>query len=112
MKKRITDKLWVNGLWPRLLFSSTCFRTINAGDTTGSFVNVLGGDPWYNASIHGNNEYFSDFDYYSSKITAGVDFRANNIESFENVEKNSTDFYASVRSLYLQDRAKNKINKC
>ena len=36
------------------------------------------------------------------------DFRANNIESFENLEKNSIDFYASVRSLYLQDR-ENKI---
>ena len=28
-------------------------------DTAGSFVNVLGGDPWYNASAHGNNEFLS-----------------------------------------------------
>jgi phospholipid-binding lipoprotein MlaA len=35
---------------------------------------------------------------------AGIDFRAKNIESLENLEKNSMDFYASVRSLYLQDR--------
>jgi phospholipid-binding lipoprotein MlaA len=34
----------------------------------------------------------------------GIDFRAKNIESFENLEQNSMDFYASVRSLYLQDR--------
>jgi phospholipid-binding lipoprotein MlaA len=34
----------------------------------------------------------------------GIDFRAKNIDSFENLEKNSMDFYASVRSLYLQDR--------
>ena len=27
-----------------------------------------------------------------------------NIESFDNLEKNSIDFYASVKSLYLQDR--------
>ena len=32
----------------------------------------------------------------------------NNIESFDNLEKNSLDFYASVKSLYLQDR-ENKI---
>jgi len=36
------------------------------------------------------------------------DFRANNIESLDNLETNSIDFYASVRSLYLQDR-ENKI---
>ena len=39
---------------------------------------------------------------------SGIDFRADNIESFENLEKNSIDFYASVRSLYTQDR-ENKI---
>ena len=39
---------------------------------------------------------------------SGVEFRANNIESIENLEENSIDFYASVRSLYLQDR-ENKI---
>ena len=26
-------------------------------DTVGSFLNVMGGDPWYNASVNGNNEY-------------------------------------------------------
>ena len=77
-------------------------------DTAGSFANVLGGDPWYNASVHGNNEYLSEGLYIASKALSGIDFRANNIESFDNLEKNSIDFYASVRSLYLQDR-QNKI---
>ena len=77
-------------------------------DTAGSFVNVMGGDPWYNASIHGNNEFLSEGLYISSKALSGIDFRANNIESFENLETNSIDFYASIRSLYLQDR-ENKI---
>ena len=77
-------------------------------DTAGSFTNVLGGDPWYNASIHGNNEFLSERIYIISKALSGVDFRANNIESFENLEKNSIDFYASVRSLYTQDR-ENKV---
>jgi phospholipid-binding lipoprotein MlaA len=77
-------------------------------DTVGSFANILGGDPWYNASMHGNNEFLSEGAYIASKALSGVSFRADNIESFENLEKNSIDFYASLRSLYLQDR-ENKI---
>ena len=73
-------------------------------DTAGSFINIMGGDPWYNASVNGNNEYLSDSTYAASRIMAGIDFRAKNIESLENLEKNSMDFYASMRSLYLQDR--------
>ena len=80
-------------------------------DTAGSFINILGGDPWYNASTHGNNEYLSDTDYMTTKILTGVNFRAKNIESIENLEKNSMDFYASVRSLYLQDRQRKIANK-
>ena len=77
-------------------------------DTAGSFANVVGGDPWYNASVHGNNEFLSERLYIGSKALSGIDFRSDNLESFDNLEKNSVDFYASVRSLYLQDR-ENKI---
>ena len=80
----------------------------NLRDTAGSFANVLGGDPWYNMSAHGNNEFLSEQLYLTSKALSGIDFRADNIESFENLEKNSIDFYASVKSLYTQDR-ENKI---
>ncbi len=52
--------------------------------------------------------FLSEGLYISSKALSGIDFRANNIESFENLETNSIDFYASLRSLYLQDR-ENKI---
>ena len=55
-------------------------------DTTGSFANVMGGDPWYNASVHGNNEFLSEGTYIASKAISGIEFRANNIESFENLE--------------------------
>ena len=79
-------------------------------DTVGSFVNVLGGDPYYNASTHGNNEYLSDSVYMTTKVLTGIDFRAKNLESIDNLEKNSLDFYASVRSLYLQDRQQKIIN--
>ena len=73
-------------------------------DTAGSFVNVFGGDPWYNASVNGNNEFLDESVFLASKVLNGVEFRANNIESFDNLEKNSMDFYASLKSLYLQDR--------
>ena len=77
-------------------------------DTAGSFANVLGGDSWYNASIHGNNQFLSEGVYITSKALSGINFRSENLESFDNLETNSIDFYASLRSLYLQDR-ENKI---
>ena len=46
----------------------------------------------------------------ASRVTSGVDFRAKNIDSIENLEKNSIDFYASVKSLYLQDRQQKILN--
>ena len=80
-------------------------------DTAGSFINILGGDPYYNASTHGNNEFLSKSDYIATKVLTGVDFRAKNLETIDNLEKNSLDFYASVRSLYLQDRQKKILNR-
>ena len=79
-------------------------------DTVGSFLNVLGGDPYYNVSTHGNNEFLTKEVYMTTKIISGVDFRAKNLESIDNLEKNSMDFYASVRSLYLQDRQQKITN--
>ena len=79
-------------------------------DTIGSSVSFLGGDPWYNVTVKNDTQYFRDADYYSTKITSGVDFRAKNYNSIENLEKNSIDFYASVKSLYLQDRQQKILN--
>ncbi len=79
-------------------------------DTTGSLVNYIGGDAWYNITVRNDTRYVSDFDYYASVATNGIDFRAKNLESFQNLEENSLDFYASVKSLYLQDRKKKISN--
>ena len=79
-------------------------------DTVGSLANLMGGDAWYNVTVANDTQHFSDFDYYATRAGAGIDFRAKNIESFDNLEKNSIDFYASIRSLYLQDRAKKIAN--
>ena len=80
-------------------------------DTAGSFINVLGGDPYYNISTHGNNEYLDKSDYMLTKTLTGIDFRAKNLETIDNLEKNSMDFYASVKSLYIQDRQRKIRNK-
>ena len=74
------------------------------------FTNFVGGDAWYNVTVKNDTQYFSDFDYYSSKVTAGVDFRAKNYETIENLKKILLDFYASVKSLYLQDRQQKILN--
>ena len=79
-------------------------------DTTASFANFIGGDAWYNVTVNNDTQHFSDFDYYASRVTSGIDFRAKNYDAIDNLEKNSIDFYASVKSLYLQDRQQKILN--
>ena len=79
-------------------------------DTVSSTANFFGGDAWYNVTVRNDTHYFRDIDYYSSKISSGVDFRAKNYDSIENLKDNSIDFYASVKSLYLQDRQQKIAN--
>jgi len=81
-----------------------------ARDTISSGFNWIGGDAWYNMTVKNDTQYFSDVDYYSSKITEGVNFRAKNYDDIESLKDNSLDFYASVKSLYLQDRQQKILN--
>jgi len=73
-------------------------------DSIGSLANVVGGDAWYNVTVANDTQYFNEADYYFSRVLSGVDFRAKNLESFDSLENTSIDLYASIRSLYLQDR--------
>ena len=73
-------------------------------DSLGSMINFSGGDAWYNVTVKNDTQYLKESDYYFSKLSEGIDFRAKNLESFDSLEKSSVDFYATVRSLYLQDR--------
>ncbi len=57
--------------------------------------------------VVGNGNY-SEHNYYYYRGTDAVDFRAKNIESWDSLEENSIDLYASLKSLYLQNR-KQKI---
>ena len=52
----------------------------------------------------------NSLDYYSVKGTGAIDFRADNITNFDNLEKNSIDLYSSLKSIYLQDRENKVIN--
>ena len=80
-------------------------------DAIASIANFVGGDAWYNVTVKNDTQNFNDIDYYSSKATSGVDFRAKNYDPIENLQENSLDFYASVKSLYLQDRQQKIANK-
>ncbi len=79
-------------------------------DATASIVNLMGGDAWYNVTVQNDTQHFSDVDYYASRLTSGIDFRAKNYDAIDNLEQNSIDFYASVKSLYLQDRQQKILN--
>ena len=54
-----------------------------ARDFAGTLTGVIGGDPWYNITVKNDTQYFADWDYWSSKGTGAVDFRAKNIESID-----------------------------
>ena len=74
-------------------------------------------DPVYhvthNSEIHnglvGNSNY-SEHNYYYYRGAGAVDFRAKNIESWHSLEENSIDLYASLKSLYLQNRKQQIAN--
>ncbi len=109
-KEDYGQSLAVAGVGPGCYLVLPVLGPSTARDTVSSFANFVGGDAWYNVTVRNDTQYFSDFDFYASKATAGVDFRAKNFDSIENLEKNSLDFYASVKSLYLQDRQQKILN--
>ena len=84
-----------------------------ARDFVGTVANIWG-DPWYSMTVSDDpmmaKGMFKESDYYVSKGTSAVDFRAKNIESFDSLEKNSIDLYASIKSLYIQNRNKKISN--
>jgi len=109
-KEDYGQSLAVAGVGPGCYLVLPVLGPSTARDTISSISTFVGGDAWYNVSVKNDTQYFSDFDYYSSKATSGVDFRAKNYDSIQNLEKNSLDFYASVKSLYLQDRQQKILN--
>ena len=87
--------------------------------TTRDAVGLIGNvfiDPVYHLTHNSEtdivvgNENLSEHNYYYYRGTDAVDFRSKNIESFDSLEKNSIDFYASLKSLYLQNRQQRILN--
>jgi phospholipid-binding lipoprotein MlaA len=75
-------------------------------DAVGKIANTLL-DPFYMVTVGKKtvlDNNFGDSTYYLEKGFDTVDFRAQNLNNFDNLEKNSIDLYASVKSLYLQRR--------
>ncbi len=110
VKEDYGQSLAVAGVGPGCYLVLPVLGPSTARDTFSSIANFVGGDPWYNVTVRNDTQYFTDFDFYASKATSGIDFRAKNYDSIENLEKNSLDFYASVKSLYLQDRQQKILN--
>ena len=102
--------LAVNGVGPGCYLVLPVLGPRTARDTIASGINFLGGDAWYNVTVKNDTHHFSDFDYWASKGTSGIDFRAKNYDAIENLKENSLDFYASVKSVYLQDRQQKILN--
>ena len=109
-KEDYGQSLAMEGVGPGCYVVLPILGPSTARDTLASVTNFIGGDAWYNVTVKNDTHYFDDIDYYSSKITGGVDFRAKNFDAIDNLEKNSLDFYASVKSLYLQDRQQKILN--
>ena len=110
VKEDYGQSLASHGVGPGCYLVLPVLGPSTARDTIAGLSNFVGGDAWYNVTVRNDTHYFRDIDYYASKATAGVDFRAKNFDSIENLEKNSLDFYASVKSLYLQDRQQRILN--
>ena len=110
VKEDYGQSLATHGVGPGCYLVLPVLGPTTARDTLASLTNFIGGDAWYNVTVRNDTHYFRDIDYYASRVTAGVDFRAKNFDSIENLQKNSLDFYASVKSLYLQDRQQRILN--
>jgi phospholipid-binding lipoprotein MlaA len=109
-KEDFGQTLGVWGLNSGCYFVLPILGPTTSRDAIGLVGNVLV-DPVYQIThnteisngVVGNGNY-SEHNYYYYRGTGAVDFRAKNIESFDSVEKNSIDLYASLKSLYLQNR--------
>ena len=78
---------------------------LNLEDTQ-VIINVQGDEPFVNPTDI-NNLYRLTVNKNSNMTTLFTDL---NFEDINNLEENSIDFYASVKSLYLQDRRKRILN--
>jgi len=92
--------------------SSGCYLVLpilgpsTARDAVGLVGNMIL-DPVYQITHNTEvaNRSYSEHNFWYYRGAGSVDFRAKNIESFDSLEENSIDLYASLKSLYLQNRS-------
>ena len=107
--------LGVWGTGPGCYFVLPVLGPTTTRDAAGLIGNVFI-DPFYHLTHNSEtdiiigNENLSEHNYYYYRGTDAIDFRSKNIESFDSLEKNSIDFYASLKSLYLQNRQQRILN--
>ena len=110
-KEDVGQTLGVYGVGPGCYFVLPILGPTTARDSIGmladSFVDPFAHITWRENELLGVSG--QKLDYIAVKGTTAVDFRADNDQNFESLEKNSIDLYASFKSLYLQNR-ENKIN--
>ena len=110
-KEDVGQTLATYGIDPGCYFVLPILGPTTARDAVGLLVDTYI-DPFAHITIR-EKELFgvsgNSLDYYSVRGTSAVDFRSENLTSFESLEKNSIDLYSSLKSVYLQNR-ENKIN--
>ena len=109
-KEDVGQTLGAYGVGPGCYFVLPVLGPSTARDSFGLLADTFV-DPFAHVTIR-ENEILgvsgNDIDYFSVKGVTAVDFRADNNQNFESLEKNSIDLYSSLKSVYLQDR-ENKI---
>ncbi len=109
-KEDVGQTLATYGIGSGCYFVLPIFGPTTVRDSVGLIADTFV-DPFAHITIR-EKEIFgisgNDLDYYSVKGTTAIDFRSDNLSSFNSLEKNSIDLYASYKSLYLQNR-ENKI---
>ena len=109
-KEDVGQTLGTYGVGPGCYFVLPVLGPTTVRDSIGMFADSFV-DPFAHITIR-EKELFStsgtSLDYFTIKGTSAIDFRADNDASFNSLEKNSIDYYSSLKSIYLQDR-ENKI---
>lgn len=110
-KEDVGQTLATYGVGPGCYFVLPVLGPTTARDSLGMLADSFV-DPFAHVTIREKELLGASgnvLDYYSVKGADAVNFRANNINNFNSIEKNSLDLYSSFKSIYLQDR-ENKIN--
>ena len=109
-KEDVGQTLGAYGVGAGCYFVLPILGPTTARETVGmladSIIDPFAHVTWREKELFGSSG--NQFDYLAVKGTTAVDFRADNVNNFDSLEKNSIDLYASFKSLYLQNR-ENKI---